>query len=71
MVMLASKDQHVRGLCAAPSHFWWRGKAGVLALKIGRADPTGLRAATSYVNGEALGDRLRHQLTERWQAKRR
>src|SRR5687767_8538160 len=61
-----SKGQHVGRLGAATGEVGWRGEGGVLSLEIGLRDPTGLRAAPSDEDVDALLLDLRHQLPQRW-----
>src|SRR5215217_2498579 len=61
-----SKDQYVGRLGAATGEVGRGGEGGVLAFEIGLRDPTGLRAAPSDEDRDALLLNLCHQLPQRW-----
>src|SRR3954452_7077600 len=66
LLRVSSKDQDVARLGAATGEVGWRGEGGVLAFEIGLRPPTGLRAAASDEDVDALLLELRHQLPQRW-----
>src|SRR5215213_4514484 len=64
LLLVSSKDQDVGRLGAATRQLGWRREGGVLAFEIGLRDPTGLRAAPSDEDRDALLLDLAHQLPQ-------
>src|SRR5690348_12477712 len=62
---LSSEDEDVARLGTAASEVRRRAESGLLPLEIGLRDPTGLRAAPSYEDGNAFVPCFRHQLAQR------
>src|SRR5688572_15890191 len=65
LLFVPSKGQHVGRLGAATGEVGWCGEGGILPLEIGLRDPTGLRAAPSDEDVDALVLDFRHQLPQR------